>query len=450
MPDNNNSTTVTDPTTPSPSSSSSLTNNKSKTTTATDMPPPASKKRKRSVVNNDAPVRISAAPQPPPQQPTNVALPPPLMPYHPHLLPSYYPVYHQHPYYLSVGPQPPISPSLSPTLSSTSSSSATSAQQQRILPKSPQVGSSNLPPTVAVAPMPPPPPAAYNYYPYPIQVSPQLHPTSAYHSSPMQAPQHPGNMSPVPYHPIGAAAAASRHNSVSSSLGSPTSGPTNTTADQREHARKVSHSAIERRRRERINDKIIQLKDLIPSCADRENLHKMTILQSAIDYITYLKKVIEEIDTTGSVSESRRQQEQENAAVQRQTKSMLPKEVEPFTHQFSVQRKRQSVTRVYEEDEEGEEEEEDSWSASSPKNIINKASPVSTPLPTSSLKPMDLMKLNNKQSTPSSPSGIVVNENHQSQQPQRPHESSSNHSSPKNSSSSSNVDRHMNLENILC
>ncbi|CAG8522931.1 724_t:CDS:1 [Acaulospora colombiana] len=65
-----------------------------------------------------------------------------------------------------------------------------------------------------------------------------------------------------------------------------------TTADQRELARKVSHSAIERRRRERINDKILQLKELIPSCADQDHLHKLSILQSAIEYIQYLQGIV--------------------------------------------------------------------------------------------------------------------------------------------------------------
>ncbi|ORZ16461.1 Myc-type, basic helix-loop-helix domain-containing protein, partial [Absidia repens] len=62
---------------------------------------------------------------------------------------------------------------------------------------------------------------------------------------------------------------------------------------QREQARKISHSAIERRRRERINDKIMQLKQIIPACADQENLHKMSILQSAIDYINHLKEIVD-------------------------------------------------------------------------------------------------------------------------------------------------------------
>ncbi|KAI7902445.1 Myc-type, basic helix-loop-helix domain-containing protein [Cokeromyces recurvatus] len=61
---------------------------------------------------------------------------------------------------------------------------------------------------------------------------------------------------------------------------------------QRERARKISHSAIERRRRERMNDKISRLKELIPSCVEQENIHKMTVLQSAIDYIIHLKEIV--------------------------------------------------------------------------------------------------------------------------------------------------------------
>lgn len=56
--------------------------------------------------------------------------------------------------------------------------------------------------------------------------------------------------------------------------------------------RKVSHSAIERRRRERINDKILQLKHLVPSCVDEDHLHKLSILQSTIEYIQHLKRFL--------------------------------------------------------------------------------------------------------------------------------------------------------------
>lgn len=62
--------------------------------------------------------------------------------------------------------------------------------------------------------------------------------------------------------------------------------------ETRDLMRKVSHSAIERRRRERINDKILQLKHLVPSCVDEDHLHKLSILQSTIEYIQYLKSVL--------------------------------------------------------------------------------------------------------------------------------------------------------------
>ncbi|KAG2235979.1 hypothetical protein INT48_004309 [Thamnidium elegans] len=363
------------------------------------MPPVSTKKRK---ITTDVPVKISVAPAPQ-LQPTTVALPPPLVPYHPHLVPSYYhPVYHQHPYFLQVGPQPPISPSLSPTLTSatttqnnentTTTTTTTTATSQRILPKSPAPTQASLAPT-------------YNYFPYPIQVSPQLHPTvqspSHHQQQQQQQQQLPGSVSPLPFQPIGA---TPRTNSVSSTI---------TTADQREQARKVSHSAIERRRRERINDKIIQLKELIPACQDRENLHKMTILQSAIEYITYLKKVIEDVDHI--------EPKENNNTTPTQTKSMLPKEVEPFTHQFSVAHNKLNPPSIITT----QEEEEDTWSvSSSPRATV--ISPV-TPLPTG-LKPMDLIKLNRRSSPPPR---IIVHEHH-------------------SDDSTSSIDRNMNLENILC
>ncbi|KAI8808532.1 hypothetical protein BJ742DRAFT_853336 [Cladochytrium replicatum] len=56
--------------------------------------------------------------------------------------------------------------------------------------------------------------------------------------------------------------------------------------------RKLSHSAIERRRRERINDKIMVLKSLVPACANQQNLHKLCILQNTIDYIAHLHNLL--------------------------------------------------------------------------------------------------------------------------------------------------------------
>ncbi|ORY97207.1 helix-loop-helix DNA-binding domain-domain-containing protein [Syncephalastrum racemosum] len=77
-----------------------------------------------------------------------------------------------------------------------------------------------------------------------------------------------------------------------------------TGAYEREQQRRLSHSSIEKRRRERINDKIQQLKELIPSCnpsslsdpiaapSFHQPLHKLSILQSAIDYIEQLHQTL--------------------------------------------------------------------------------------------------------------------------------------------------------------
>ncbi|CAO3609066.1 unnamed protein product [Mucor fragilis] len=405
------------------------------------MPPPPNKKRKKSVT-------IA------PSQPTQVALPPPLIPYPPpHLMPSYYPVYHQHPYFLSVGPQPPISPSLSPTLSSASSTAApatvaatsTAPTTQRILPKSP----ASTPTTAASAAISPSTLApTFNFYPYPMQISPQLHPTAAAAAAAAAANAAP--LSPVPF--------GMRHNSVSSTT-------SNSTADQREQARKVSHSAIERRRRERINDKILQLKDLIPSCADRDNLHKMTILQSAIDYITYLKKVIADSPTLAEEDLEKLLPDQ----IQK-SNSMLSKEVDQFTNQFSAhptkahsQSQETSTSDANgtksieaEEDVEEEEDEEDSWSMSTSKidrsKTVNTSISTVTPLPSSGLKPMDVIKLNKSvnaspssscsppspTATPPAPPKIIVN----SQEVV--------HEQEDTATCYNHTERNMNLENILC
>lgn len=86
----------------------------------------------------------------------------------------------------------------------------------------------------------------------------------------------------------------------------PISQPTG--AYEREQQRRLSHSSIEKRRRERINDKIQQLKELIPSCnpsslsdpiaapSFHQPLHKLSILQSAIDYIEQLHQTLLEAE----------------------------------------------------------------------------------------------------------------------------------------------------------
>lgn len=229
--------------------------------------------------------------------PPLVALPPPLIQYpngqfipfvHPHHQQAAFYYHPQQPIYYPVSPQQHPFNTTSPVLLPQQQSETSKKTTPRILPKTPDHHSS---PTLY--------PQSPYFHPY---VSPTL----------------------VPY-----TDASSRQNSISSSPGL---GPLST-ADQREKARKVSHSAIERRRRERINDKIFQLKQLIPSCVNQDNLHKMSILQSAIDYISYLKDIVTKLENNEHTGESLLKGDHLKVKT---AKSMLPKEVEPFTTQFSV------------------------------------------------------------------------------------------------------------------
>ncbi|KNC99992.1 uncharacterized protein SPPG_04342 [Spizellomyces punctatus DAOM BR117] len=60
----------------------------------------------------------------------------------------------------------------------------------------------------------------------------------------------------------------------------------------RDNLRRVAHSAVEKRRREKIKDKVALLRSLVPTCAMQPNLHKLTVLEHTIDYIYYLRKVV--------------------------------------------------------------------------------------------------------------------------------------------------------------
>jgi len=53
--------------------------------------------------------------------------------------------------------------------------------------------------------------------------------------------------------------------------------------------KRVSHSMIEKRRRQTINEKVAQLRSLIPDCADRTGLQMVFILQKAVEYMEALK-----------------------------------------------------------------------------------------------------------------------------------------------------------------
>lgn len=57
-------------------------------------------------------------------------------------------------------------------------------------------------------------------------------------------------------------------------------------------SRKTTHSQIEKRRREKINDTMQRLKDLVPAChaASELNLRKLDVLTATADYIEELQK----------------------------------------------------------------------------------------------------------------------------------------------------------------
>jgi len=74
------------------------------------------------------------------------------------------------------------------------------------------------------------------------------------------------------------------------------------TAIQKDTLRKTTHSAIEKRRRERINDKIAALKLIVPSCAlsTVSNMHKLTVLQNTIDYVQELEQTVMRLQASQS------------------------------------------------------------------------------------------------------------------------------------------------------
>lgn len=81
---------------------------------------------------------------------------------------------------------------------------------------------------------------------------------------------------------------------------------------QQQKKQRTLHSSIEKRRRERINDKIQQLKEMIPACNPYSEknpiagpslyqpLHKLTILQAAIEYIEEMHQKLLDASTTSS------------------------------------------------------------------------------------------------------------------------------------------------------
>lgn len=83
---------------------------------------------------------------------------------------------------------------------------------------------------------------------------------------------------------------------------------------QQQKKQRTLHSSIEKRRRERINDKIQQLKEMVPACNPYSEknpiagpslyqpLHKLTILQAAIEYIEEMHQKL--LDAAAAASSS--------------------------------------------------------------------------------------------------------------------------------------------------
>jgi hypothetical protein len=200
--------------------------------------------------------------------PPNCPLPPPLVQIHPHMvsvIPGSAAYYHPglspqlYPHYGPPQRYPPTPAVVAGPSASQTSISPAGTRYNTILPKKESEGSvakGSKAPTHSLSTMPPPSPSiAYAQHtpiyhpghPY-VQISPQLPPNMVPVTPPASGFMHP-HLSPS-LSPSFESVDRSRRVSSVSSLG--------TTADQREQARKESHSAIERRRRERINDKVSQ------------------------------------------------------------------------------------------------------------------------------------------------------------------------------------------------
>ncbi|RUS14824.1 hypothetical protein BC938DRAFT_477195 [Jimgerdemannia flammicorona] len=257
------------------------------------------------------PVQTHHQPGANPQQPHQLPsyqLPPPIVQYQ-QALPSISGVLHHqtaiHPHAVSAAGYPAGSPNLYPTPYLTTSPVPQPVRYERILPKHESAAAAAATATAASPALTPsnsgqitsttmPPPPAPN----PLTPSVTFTATSPY-QHPTYAAQPPPHYTLIPQ--ASPHLQPTIHSPPTLMRASGSSEPKTSTADQRELLRKVSHSAIERRRRERINDKILQLKQLVPSCADQDQLHKLSILQSAIEYIRYLQGITEGKQSQGGV-----------------------------------------------------------------------------------------------------------------------------------------------------
>lgn len=82
------------------------------------------------------------------------------------------------------------------------------------------------------------------------------------------------------------------------------------TAATRKSARKVAHSAIERRRRSKMNEEFESLKSMVPACRvasqthGEASLHKLGILQATVEYLSYLEGCVCQLQNRIDILES--------------------------------------------------------------------------------------------------------------------------------------------------
>ncbi|KAI9360371.1 hypothetical protein DFJ73DRAFT_757307 [Zopfochytrium polystomum] len=84
---------------------------------------------------------------------------------------------------------------------------------------------------------------------------------------------------------------------------------------ERELHRKKAHSAIEKRRRDKLNLLLAELQRLVPACAGRGQMHKLDVLEDTIDHVLELETRLAEARTrqgaAGRKSNNQQQQEQQ-------------------------------------------------------------------------------------------------------------------------------------------
>ncbi|BFZ58683.1 Sterol regulatory element-binding protein 2 [Savitreella phatthalungensis] len=93
-----------------------------------------------------------------------------------------------------------------------------------------------------------------------------------------------------------AARASSHGYAVPQAASSATNSSGSSNARRPKPSRKTTHSQIEKRRREKINDTMIRLKALVPACHGNEaTLRKLDVLQATADYIEVLQARLRDV-----------------------------------------------------------------------------------------------------------------------------------------------------------